>query len=50
MRCWASSRLEPACADAMLAPFALLGAWLGVVAHRLVPERAFFGITYLLLT
>lgn len=35
--------------DVVLAPFALLGAWLGVVAHRLVPERAFFGLTYVLL-
>ncbi|WP_397544036.1 TSUP family transporter [Roseovarius salis] len=33
-----------------LAPFALLGAWLGVRAHRRVPERAFFAITYVLLT
>jgi len=37
-------------ADVMLAPFALLGAWLGVKAHFLVPERVFFVITYLLLT
>jgi len=33
----------------LLAPFALLGAWIGVRAHRLVPERLFFGITYVLL-
>lgn len=32
-----------------LAPFALLGAWLGVKAHHLVPERAFFALTYVLL-
>ena len=36
--------------DLALAPFALLGAWLGVVAHRLVPERVFFAVTYVLLT
>lgn len=36
--------------DAGLAPFALIGAWAGVKAHHLVPERAFFGVTYLLLT
>ena len=29
---------------------ALLGAWLGVKAHRLVPERAFFALTYVLLS
>jgi len=33
--------------DLMLA---LLGAWLGVRAHRAVPERAFFAITYVVLT
>jgi uncharacterized membrane protein YfcA len=33
----------------MLVPFALLGAWLGVKAHHLVSERAFFGLTYTLL-
>lgn len=35
--------------DLLLAPFALLGAWLGVRAHRLVPEAAFFAVTYVLL-
>ena len=30
-------------------PFALLGAWLGVKAHHLVPEWLFFRITYVLL-
>ena len=40
---------ETALADLVLAPFALLGAWGGVVAHRLVPERAFFTLTYVLL-
>ena len=32
-----------------LAPFALLGAWLGLKAHHIVPERAFFALTYVLL-
>ena len=36
--------------DVLLAPFALLGAWLGVKAHRVVPEGVFFAITYVLLT
>ncbi|WP_425500504.1 sulfite exporter TauE/SafE family protein [Roseovarius bejariae] len=36
--------------DVLLAPFALLGAWLGVKAHRVVPEALFFAITYVLLT
>lgn len=34
----------------VLAPFALIGAWIGVKAHRALPERAFFAITYMLLT
>jgi uncharacterized membrane protein YfcA len=37
-------------ASAALAPVAVLGALLGVRAHRLVPERAFFAVTYVLLT
>jgi uncharacterized protein len=37
-------------ANLMLAPVALLGIWLGVLAHKAVPERLFFGITYVLLT
>jgi uncharacterized protein len=37
-------------ANLLLAPAALLGAWVGVKAHRMVPERLFFGITYVLLT
>ncbi|AXI47764.1 hypothetical protein C1J03_18180 [Sulfitobacter sp. SK012] len=36
-------------ADLVLAPFAVLGAWIGVRAHFLVPERLFFGLTYQLL-
>ena len=35
--------------DLVLAPFALLGAWLGVKAHYLVPENLFYAITYVLL-
>jgi uncharacterized membrane protein YfcA len=37
-------------ADILLAPVALLGAWLGVKAHGVVPERLFFAVTYALLT
>ncbi len=37
-------------ADLALAPFALAGAWTGVWAHKLVPERLFFGVTYVMLT
>ena len=37
-------------ANLLLAPFALLGTWLGVRAHHMVPERLFFALTYLLLT
>lgn len=36
-------------ADLWLAPCALLGAWLGVKAHRLVSEKLFFGLTYAML-
>jgi uncharacterized membrane protein YfcA len=42
--------LETALANLILAPFALAGAWLGVAAHRLVSERFFFGLTYVLLS
>lgn len=35
--------------DLYLAPFAVLGTWLGVKAHHMVPERLFFAITYVLL-
>ena len=41
--------VQTAWANLALAPFALLGAWLGVRAHHLVPERAFFLLTYVLL-
>ena len=37
-------------AGVYLAPFALIGAWIGVKAHYMVPERAFFILTYVLLT
>ncbi|MEO0938179.1 MAG: sulfite exporter TauE/SafE family protein [Pseudomonadota bacterium] len=40
---------QTALANLALAPFALLGAWLGVKAHHMVPERAFFALTYVLL-
>lgn len=36
-------------ANLALAPFALIGTWLGVKANRLVPERLFFALTYVLL-
>ncbi|MBW4709681.1 sulfite exporter TauE/SafE family protein [Roseobacter sp. YSTF-M11] len=42
--------LETVKANLVLAPFALLGAWLGVRAHDMVPERVFFALTYILLT
>ena len=35
--------------DLMLAPFALLGVWLGIKGHHLISERYFFLLTYLLL-
>lgn len=41
---------ETLLADVLLAPAALIGAWLGVRAHHMVPERAFFAIAYVLLT
>ena len=40
---------QTAAANLALAPFALLGTWLGVRAHNVVPERLFFGLTYVLL-
>lgn len=40
---------QTAQANLVLAPFALFGAWVGVKLHRLVPERAFFALTYVLL-
>ncbi|MEX0348760.1 MAG: sulfite exporter TauE/SafE family protein [Paracoccaceae bacterium] len=41
--------LETILVDLVLAPFALLGAWLGVRAHWMMPEKLFFSIAYLLL-
>jgi len=41
--------VETGKANLILAPFALLGAWLGVKAHFLISERLFFGLTYVLL-
>jgi uncharacterized membrane protein YfcA len=37
-------------ADVLLAPFAVLGAWIGVKAHTMVPERLFFVLTYVMLS
>jgi uncharacterized membrane protein YfcA len=34
---------------AWLAPMAVIGAYIGIWAHKIVPERIFFGITYVLL-
>ena len=42
--------LDTLLADLFLAPFALLGAWIGVRAHFMVSENAFFTLTYSLLT
>ncbi len=39
-----------ALANVLLAPFAILGAWLGVRAHFMMSERLFFGVAYVLLT
>ncbi|WP_368185148.1 sulfite exporter TauE/SafE family protein [Aestuariibius sp. HNIBRBA575] len=36
-------------ADLFLAPVAIFGAWLGVRAHYLISERAFFTLSYVLL-
>jgi uncharacterized membrane protein YfcA len=40
---------ETALANIALVPFALVGAWLGVKAHRVIPERLFFALAYVLL-
>jgi uncharacterized membrane protein YfcA len=40
---------ETMTADLVLAPFAVLGAWIGVKAHRFISQRQFFAITYVLL-
>lgn len=36
-------------ADLFLAPFAVLGVWIGVRLHYRIPERLFFGLTYVML-
>lgn len=36
-------------ANLLLAPFAVIGTFIGVKAHHMVPERLFFGLTYVLL-
>ncbi len=36
-------------ANLVLAPFAVLGAWIGVKTHHIMPERLFFGIVYVAL-
>ena len=41
--------METMTADLLLAPFAIAGAWIGVKAHRLISQKVFFGITYILL-
>lgn len=41
---------QTALADLALAPFALAGAWIGVRAHWVVPDRLFFGFTYIALS
>jgi uncharacterized membrane protein YfcA len=41
--------LDMAVAGLVLAPFALLGTWIGIRAHRAISERLFFGLTYVLL-
>lgn len=41
--------LETLMIDLWLAPFALIGAWIGVKAHHMVPERLYFAVTYVLL-
>ena len=42
--------LETLTLDLVLAPAAILGTWLGVHAHKRIPEAVFFGLTYALLT
>ena len=40
---------QTAQANLLLAPFALLGAWIGVRLHRMLREAVFFALTYVLL-
>ncbi len=41
--------LETLKLDLMLAPFAMLGVWLGVKGHHLISEQYFYFLTYILL-
>jgi hypothetical protein len=41
---------QTALADLYLAPFAFIGVYLGVWAHRVVPERLYFTLVYVFLT
>jgi uncharacterized membrane protein YfcA len=41
---------ETLMAGLYLIPAALLGTWIGVVAHRAIPERVFFAVTYIFLS
>jgi len=41
---------ETLTANLLLVPAALLGTWIGVHAHRLISQEAFFALTYVLLT
>ena len=41
---------DTARADLFLIPFAVLGVYLGVYAHRLLSDRGYFALTYVLLT
>ncbi|MEP4198973.1 MAG: sulfite exporter TauE/SafE family protein [Aliishimia sp.] len=40
---------QTASANLLLAPFALIGTWAGVKLHQRIPEKLFFGMTYVLL-
>lgn len=42
--------LQTALVDLILAPFALIGAWVGVRAHKAIPDGLFFAVTYVLLS
>lgn len=42
--------VETLLANLILAPFAILGAWIGVRAHFMLSERMFFAVTFVLLT
>ena len=46
---WAIN-LETLTLNLALAPFALIGVWIGVKAHHWVSDRLFFALTYALLT